>query len=392
MAERRATIGLMWHSVSSDNFGVGALTASHLAILDAAAARAGVVPRYRVIGFWEPRTPYVVRADLEVRNLRLKDFANPFGGLHAALRGCDLVLDIGAGDSFADIYGTKRAALMLASKAAALAWGRPLILAPQTLGPFRHGWSRRAAAALMRRARLVATRDRLSTEHLAELVPGLRAMEATDVALRLPYDPPAPRPEGGPAKVGLNVSGLLFNGGYSRDNMFGLKSDYAEMVRELARRFHAREGVELHLVGHVISQTQPVEDDQRVCEALAAELPGAVAAPAFGHPSEAKSYIAGLDFFMGARMHACIAAFSSGVPVLPMAYSRKFAGLFGTLGYDALADCREETAEAILARAEAAFEDREALAARTREALARGLARLEAYEAELASALKAAAL
>ena len=33
-------------------------------------------------------------------------------------------------------------------------------------------------------------------------------------------------------------------------------------------------------------------------------------------------------------MHACIAAFSAGTPVLPVAYSRKFSGLFGLLGYD----------------------------------------------------------
>ena len=42
-------------------------------------------------------------------------------------------------------------------------------------------------------------------------------------------------------------------------------------------------------------------------------IPGTVLAPRFSTPSEAKTYIAGLDFFMGARMHACIAAFSSGV-------------------------------------------------------------------------------
>ena len=32
-------------------------------------------------------------------------------------------------------------------------------------------------------------------------------------------------------------------------------------------------------------------------------------------------------------MHACIGAFSSGTPVVPIAYSRKFGGLFGLLGY-----------------------------------------------------------
>jgi len=54
---------------------------------------------------------------------------------------------------------------------------------------------------------------------------------------------------------------------------------------------------------------------------------------------EAKSFISSMDFFVGARMHACIAAFSSGVPVIPMAYSRKFNGLFDSLEYSHVLDC-----------------------------------------------------
>jgi polysaccharide pyruvyl transferase WcaK-like protein len=45
-----------------------------------------------------------------------------------------------------------------------------------------------------------------------------------------------------------------------------------------------------------------------------------------------------MDVFVGARMHATIAAFSSGVPTIPIAYSRKFEGLFGSLGYNHVID------------------------------------------------------
>jgi polysaccharide pyruvyl transferase WcaK-like protein len=122
------------------------------------------------------------------------------------------------------------------------------------------------------------------------------------------------------------------------------------------------------------------EDDARASATLAAEFPGTVLAPAFTSPSEAKTYIAGLDFFAGARMHACIAAFSSGVPVVPMAYSRKFEGLFGTLGYGRTVDCTTETAEAIRQKIAAAWEDRANLKAEAAAALARGREKLGAYE------------
>jgi polysaccharide pyruvyl transferase WcaK-like protein len=94
---------------------------------------------------------------------------------------------------------------------------------------------------------------------------------------------------------------------------------------------------------------------------MSKEVPSVTVAPAFTSPSEAKSYIAGMDFFMGARMHACIAAFSSGVPVVPMAYSRKFAGLFGTLGYDETVDCTTQSAQDILTHIFSAFERRSEL-------------------------------
>ena len=268
--------------------------------------------------------------------------------------------------------------------------GRPLVLSPQTIGPFERPWIRRLALNVMRRARLVVTRDALSTGFAREMGFCGSLIEATDVAFRLPYDPPppppprAPRNDGGgpanPVRVGINVSGLLFSGGYTRDNMFGLKVDYPALMREVLGFFRDRGDCEVHLVGHVITPGWAVEDDRAAARTLAAEAPGAIVAPAFASPSEAKSYIAGLDFFTGARMHACIAALSSGVPVLPLAYSRKFAGLFGTLGYHHIADCKTETGPEILGKLRIAFENRASLRAEAEAAAAKALARLAAYE------------
>jgi polysaccharide pyruvyl transferase WcaK-like protein len=162
--------------------------------------------------------------------------------------------------------------------------------------------------------------------------------------------------------------------------------DYPALIRGLIRHFQTcPDGCEVHLVPHVIvrSGLMAGEDDYRASAALAAEFPGTVLAPAFASPSEAKSYIAGMDFFMGARMHACIAAFSSGVPVVPMAYSRKFQGLFGSLGYERTVDCTSETATEIFAKITEAFEIRSTLREEAVAACARGIKKLEAYETAL---------
>jgi polysaccharide pyruvyl transferase WcaK-like protein len=322
-------------------------------------------------------------------DLDVKTMLNPFGFFATVLRQ-DMVIDIGAGDSFADIYGSGRLNRMFLMKYLTHLALTPLVMAPQTVGPFTKPVSTFFARLSMRLCAIVATRDRLSTEAARKMGLTREVIEASDVALRLPYDPPAPRAAdksgGGPVKVGINVSGLLMGGGYTGKNEFGLTMDYPGLMRDLIRHFQSHpDGCEVHLVPHVIVTTgrQAAEDDYRASVALAAEFPGVVLAPAFDTPSQAKSYIAGLDFFMGARMHACIAAFSSGVPVVPMAYSRKFEGLFGSLGYGRTVDCTRESSSAILTKIAAAYEDRAVLAREAAGALKLGREKLGGYETAL---------
>lgn len=373
---------LLFHSARNDNLGVGALSVSETEIIRRAAAARGLEVHVSLIEGQDPRPPYLTGPD--VTSLSLRPLRRPWE-VFAAFRDSDLVIDIGGGDSFTDIYGSKRFARMMLQKALVHLAGRPMVLAPQTIGPFRAPWRRRLALATIRRAAVVSTRDALSTQALAAMGHAGPVIEASDVALRLPFDPPPPRPAGGPVRLGLNVSGLLMAGGYSRNNMFGLKADYPALIRQILTAFRTRsEAPEIHLVPHVISWHRgALEDDYQASLDLAAEFPGTRVAPAFASPSEAKSYIAGLDFFIGARMHACIAAFSSGVPVVPMAYSRKFAGLFGSLGYDHTVDCTAEDGATILARILADYDARDALAGEALAACARGLGKLDRYEAAL---------
>lgn len=376
------TIGLLWHSANSDNLGVGALTASNIAIIETLCAPLGLEPRFKVLGWRDPGPCYIEGDNVEVVSLRTRDLVMP-SKLHSAIRACDLVIDISAGDSFADIYGAGRINKNFLGKLAVLLAGKPLIFGPQTIGPFKARWAHVVASLFMKRAALVTTRDRLSSEFIAPLQLGDKAIESTDVAMRLPYDASA-YPKGGRPSIGLNVSGLLFNGGYTGKNMFDLKADYPSVVRKIVRALLEDDSKpEIHFVGHVNSDILPVEDDFRVAEALSQEFTGTVLAPRFKSPSDAKSYISSLDFFAGARMHACIAAFSSGVPVVPMAYSRKFEGLFGTLGYARTTDCRTESEEQIVASVVSGYRDRAVLKAEVQDAFAKADARLKTYQDRL---------
>lgn len=385
------TIGLLWHSMNSDNLGVGALTLSNIAILRRACAAEGLEPRFLILGWRDPRPWYEDWSDVEMTPLRLRHIPGPGGPLKEGLKRCDIVFDIGGGDSFTDIYGFQRFFTVWWPKVRCWLNRTPYILSPQTVGPFDKIWSRGRARRVMNRARAVVTRDAPSTAFVKDMGVTAPILEVTDVAMGLPHDTPRTAPSD-KVRVGLNVSGLLMSGGYTQSNQFGLTVDYPALIRDIITRMTARPEVELHLVGHVQSEAQPVEDDQRAGEALAAEFPGTVLAPVFTSPIEAKTYIAGMDFFMGARMHAAIAAFSSGVPVIPMAYSRKFKGVFGTLGYDHTVDCKSEDSETILAKIDAGYDNRAALKEEVARAMEGVTARLASYEdlarSEIARALK----
>ena len=339
-------IALLWHSTRSANLGVGALTVANIALAREAAAAVGLTPRFTIYGPREGGAPYVVGDDISEVALDGKLLASPAGYWREIGR-ADVVLDIGAGDSWADIYGKKRFAYLWATKMAAIARGKSLIFSPQTIGPFSPGPLKSLAAMAQRGAAAIVARDPQSFAVARDMTPRGRVIEAVDVAFALPFDRPA-RAAGGKPRVGINVSGLLFNGGYGGKNDYGLDVDYKALSRTLIEALIA-DGASVELITHVNAPHIPRDDDGAVAHKLASEYPEVVRVPDFVSPSDAKSHISGLDFLVAGRMHACIAAFSSGVAVVPVSYSRKFSGLFeGVLGYKHLVPVKGlSTAEAL---------------------------------------------
>lgn len=380
------TIGLLWHSLSSSNLGVGALTLSQIAIIEKAAARTGKQVQFKVFGTIGVEnygiTPGVVSVLGLERNF-IAPWKSPF---FKQIRECDVVLDIGEGDSFTDIYGLERYFILVGTKYATWLSGIPLILSPQTIGPFNGAATRAGAKFIMRRSKRVFARDHLSMEYLQ--ANGIKnADEVIDVAFALPFDKQTPVADG-KTRVGINVSGLLYHGGYTRNNQFGLSLDYAALTHAMLDWFTAKADCEVHLVSHVVPESMPVEDDYQISLELQKRYPSVQVAKRFTSPSEAKSYISGMDFFVGARMHACIGAFSGGVPVVPLAYSRKFNGLFESLNYHHFGDCKKDSLEQALTKVQTSFDNRHALKAEVDAGNQMAKTKLAKYENYLADVLK----
>jgi len=300
------------------------------------------------------------------------------GGVGSAgariVRDASAVLDISGGDSFSDLYGERRFRTVAWPKRLALAARRPLVLLPQTYGPFADPALREQARRLLRGATQVWARDARSKQVADDLLGTDGCRLGVDLAFGLPptelsgealeawsrWLDAAPEPV-----AGVNVNGLLVNQPDAAQR-YGVTPRHREEMAALAREILDTSDWRVVVVPHVLGAPQAVDADVEVCRGLARELREEYGAHrvwlADSHRTagEAKAVIARCTWFTGARMHATIAALSSGVPTGGIAYSDKMTPVFAGLGQGTTVDARTEDSDAIVGRLAELWRDRDA--------------------------------
>jgi polysaccharide pyruvyl transferase WcaK-like protein len=282
---------------------------------------------------------------------------------------------INGGDSFSDIYGLKRFFFVALPQFLVLFLNKPLILLPQTIGPFKGAMTKFLARCILKYSSTIYSRDYIGLNDVKELMnekdKSNKMKFCHDVAFvieslkppRLDLDGLIETNERKQEVIGLNVSGLLYIGGYTKNNMFGLKSDYKEIIYDLLDILINKKQLTVLLVPHTFGVRDP-ECDNLVSEKIYAELKPKYKDKLFlargmYNQNEIKYIIGMCDFFIGARMHACIAALSQCIPAVGIAYSKKFKGVFETVGLQHLvADPRVLDKKAIFEIVDQALEDR----------------------------------
>lgn len=286
-----------------------------------------------------------------------------------------LMASVAGGDSFSDLYGLSRFFYVALPQLLAVLLDKELIMLPQTYGPFSRKLSRIAASFILRRTRKIYARDR---ECVAEVM-ALLGRSSNDVKfchdMGFVLEPMKPkrldlcglesidRSQRG-IVAGLNISGLLYMGGYTKDNMFGLKTAYSDLIYDIIDLL-TKMDVRVLLVPHVFGGSGHEESDSVISEiyfrTLEPEYKGKIfLARGEYDQSEIKHIIGLCDFFIGSRMHACIAAASQCIPTVAIAYSKKFRGVFASIGLlDAVADPRFMERHEILNIIETSFSKKE---------------------------------
>lgn len=280
----------------------------------------------------------------------------------AAVVNARLVGEICGGDSFSDIYGFRRFFFRILPTLIVILLRGEVVLFPQTYGPFKSRIATRFASVVIRKASAILARDQVGYDEALKLgADPKRLVLCPDVAFTLPVEK-IPNPDIQPpiserkkkCLIGINVSGLMYRGGYSRSNMFGLKLDYPRFLKNLIPELLKANENEIVLIPHTMAAPDRVESDNGASEELWQALPPALRSRVHlvkgqYDQHQIKAIISSCDFFIGSRMHACIAALSQRIPAVGVAYSRKFLGVFGLVGVEeyVVDGCSVEAEEAI---------------------------------------------
>ncbi len=246
------------------------------------------------------------------------------------VRNVALVAAINGGDGFSDIYGEKMWKSRLDEINFAIRNKSPLILLPQTIGPFKDEKILAEAKQIMEYANAVYVRDKEYAEELDKMGIGYELTNDLSAYMKPePWDIDIK-----PDSIGINVSGLAYSNNF-RD-LAGQFIAYPELMSRLVQHFQ-KKGKTVYLIPHAYGYNNPEWDNDDMISSREfynslEDKTNVVLIDKDLISPQVKYVISKMSFFIGTRMHANFAAIFTKVPVFGLAYSFKFQGAFENNG------------------------------------------------------------
>lgn len=271
----------------------------------------------------------------------------PLLDLSRSVRRADAVLAVG-GDNYTADYRSYPAYHMDVLRLVREA-GRPFIIWGASIGPFRDESICNRVMQDLRGVALIVARESRTVRYLADHGVSANVRLAADPAFLLPAEAVETSQfwPVGDEVLGINISPLLSR---YREDQCGVP--VLECVQELTRHAIEELGLGVVLIPHVVGAHGVGQD----CDPLLSILQdvgrrGRLALmPTTLSTTQTKHVISQCRFFVGARTHSTIAALSSCVPTVSIAYSTKAWGInediFGHTRY--VADVRTMTGRSLI--------------------------------------------
>jgi polysaccharide pyruvyl transferase WcaK-like protein len=257
----------------------------------------------------------------------------------------NIAFSISGGDSFSDIYGFRRFIYATLPQILIIFMKIPLIHLPQTYGPYNSKTSSVISKWILKNSTLIYARDLVSINYIKNKFKDNKISNKLhfnfDVGFLL--EPIRPKNfkqykiadyEKSKIIIGLNISGLLYVGGYTQNDQFQMGINYPLFIEDLIDWLIVKKNTIVFLIPHVFGNQ--LESDSKACSEMYDKLKykyenKLVYIDEEFDSQEIKYIIGKFDLFIGSRMHSCIAALSQNIPAIGISYSRKFTGVYQTL-------------------------------------------------------------
>jgi colanic acid/amylovoran biosynthesis protein len=246
------------------------------------------------------------------------------------LKKVSFVAAINGGDGFSDIYGSKTFQGRLFDTNLAIKEHIPLIILPQTLGPFKNNINLTTATKILKYASKVYVRDNKFESELTRM--GVPFELTKDLSYYM--KPEKFNMEVQSNAVGLNVSGLCYSNKFK--DLSGCFDNYPQLIGAIIKYFQDK-NVPIYLISHSYNYKKPEEtnDDLQASRDVYASLKNKENVHLIDKDltsPQTKHVISQFKFFVGTRMHANFAAIFTETPVFGLAYSYKYEGAFDYMG------------------------------------------------------------
>lgn len=259
--------------------------------------------------------------------------------LRHLFRRCDAVLSVG-GDTYSGDYNYPKYYIKVLEIAKSL--GKKTVIWGASMGPFRDIGLKKDMQQFLQGVNLITVRESESLKYLQSLGISENVRIVADPAFTLvPIATDrvntiiAPRPK---SLLGINVSGLIASEKTPQARAH-VRNSFVSFIEHFVDKVNAN----ILLIAHDIDERFP-DDPKHNDYVVMQEILGKITrsdrvsmAPADIAAQETKSLISACDYFIGAKTHAIIAALSSFVPTISLAYSTKTVGinldLFGHTDY-----------------------------------------------------------
>jgi len=247
---------------------------------------------------------------------------------------CDIVINL-SGDSFSDGKGGN----ILWSGLEALCCivlKKPLVFFSQSIGPFRKR-NMLLAKYCLNKAKIIIVREEISKEYLDNLNIKSPIYITADCAFILKpanYERIKNILEEEQVSIKKNpLIGVSTNVLFDRENEM-YSQEMAQLIDVIIEKFDAQ----IMIIPHVISPFKDGSNDDRAAGVKIFEQcrnkDNIILIKGEYSPQELKGLIGLTDAFIGGRMHANIAALSSAIPTIAIAWSHKYYGIMSAVGQE----------------------------------------------------------